>query len=154
MADGIAGLAFMDDIITLLNDNWLVGVNGKRPTFIKEWKTKQFGLGGNVDGKVIISLDGENPEIFSLKYNNISGNPIYDWLHTVSISMNVWSGKSETRVLELVNGITRILKTNVVPLIGSNQYVQMLPVGINSANEEYKNIYRYVIDVEVMRLNP
>ena len=43
MADGIAGLAFMDDIIKLLQDNWAGKGGGIRPIFVKEWKEKQFG---------------------------------------------------------------------------------------------------------------
>lgn len=153
MTDGIAGIAFMDDIITLINNNWTSN-GGKRPVFTKKWETKEFGFGTNNIDKVVISLDGENPEIFSLKYHDGEGNPIYDWLHTVSVSADVWTGKSEMRVLELVNEILRILKNNVVVQIGNNQYVQMLPINVSSALEQYRNIYRYIIDIEVMRLNP
>jgi hypothetical protein len=153
MTDGIAGLVFMDDVINLIKDNWTSN-GGKLPNFTKLWETKEFGLGTNNDEKVIISLDGENPEIFSLKYHDGEGNPIYDWLHTVSVSADVWTGKSENRVLELVSEIVRILKNNVVVQIGNNQYIQMLPVNVSSALEQYRNIYRYVIDIEVMRLNP
>lgn len=152
--DGIAGLDFMDDIITLFKDKWAGSGGGKLPVFTKEWKTKTINFGTNREEKIIISLDGENPEIFSLKYDDGDGNPIYDWLHTVSISADVWTGQSETRALQMVNGLVHILKTNVVLKVGNNQYVQMLPGDFNSAFGEYKNIFRYVLDIEAMRLNP
>ena len=153
MTDGIAGLDFMDDIIDLFKDKWAGSGGGKLPIFTKEWKTKTVNFGGSED-KVIISLDGENPAIFSLKYADSDGNPIYDWLHTISISADVWTGRSETRALEMLNGIVHILKNNVTGTLGDNNYVQMLPVGMNPAFGEYKNIYRWVIDIEAMRLNP
>lgn len=145
---GSAGLVFMDDIIKSLKDNWK-STGGKRPEFTKKWETKVVNYGGKQD-KVIITLDGENPEIFSLRYEDST----YDWLHTVSVSIDVWSGFSEDRVLEMVNEIMRILKTNVLLNINNNQYVQLLPVGINPLLEDYRNIYRYMIDIEVIRLNP
>ena len=151
MTDGIAGLQFMDDIIYQLKLKWK-STGGRKPEFTKKWETKVVGLAKKED-KVIISLDGENPEIFSLKYTS-GGNPVYDWLHTVSISIDVWSGFSEDRVLQMVNEITRILKTNVVPSLNGTQYVQLLPVGVNPLLEDYRNIYRYMIDVEAIRFNP
>ena len=78
----------------------------------------------------------------------------YDWLHDVSISIDVRTSESELRVMQLVNEIMRILKTNVVPTINNRTYIQMLPEGITSLNEEYRNLYRYLISVSAIKLNP
>jgi len=148
---GSAGLSFMDDIITLFKDKWTSN-GGKLPIFTKKWETKVVNF-ATKERKIVISLDGENPEIFSLKYM-VNSIPTYDWLHTVSISIDIWSGFSEDSVLQMVDEVIRILKTNVVPLIGNTQYIQLLPVGVNPMLEEYRNIWRYTIDAEVMRFNP
>ena len=78
----------------------------------------------------------------------------YDWLHDVSISIDIRTSESELRVLQLVNEIMRILKTNVVPTINNRTYIQMLPEGVTSLNEEYRNLYRYLISVSAIKLNP
>lgn len=151
--DGMAGLPFANDIITLLNSKWN-STGGKRPKFDTKWKIKAVGVGQKNYDQVIVELDIEDPKIFSLISGGTAGAYIYDWLHDISVTIDVYTSKSEERVLQMVNEIVRILKTNVVTTINNHSYIQILPGNITSLNEEFRNIFRYNIDVDAMRFNP
>jgi len=155
MTDGIAGLDFANDIKTLLNSKW-ISANSKKPIFSTQWNIKAMGVGARIYNEVIISIDSENPQIFSLQQGDATDNTkfTYDWLHDISITLDVRTSESEIKVLKLVNEVTRILKTNVVPTINNNVYIQILPEGMTSMNEEYRNIFRYLISVSALRINP
>lgn len=156
MTDGIAALPFVNDIITLMEDKWIPALGGKKPQFSKQWKIKAVGVGTNTYDEVIISIDSENPQIFSFIKGDATSNTTfdYDWLHDVSITIDIRTGQSEDRVLQLVNEVVRIIKNNVVPFINNRQYIQILPEGLTSMNEEYRNIFRYLISVSALRFNP
>jgi len=154
MTDGMAGLPFANDIIAHIRDNWQ-DTGGKVPVFSTKWKKKAVGVGERKYDEVIVELDTEDPRIFSLITNiGADGKYNYDWLHDISVTLDVYSSVSEDRVLELVDEIIRILKNNVVTSIGVNEYIQILPGNIVSLNEEFRNIFRYNIDVDAMRFNP
>ncbi len=155
MTDGFIGLNFANDIITLLNGKWNSS-GGAKPLFQTQWNMKNVGLGSRNYNQVIISIDAENPQIYSMMQGDATDATkfTYDWLHDVSISIDVRTSESELRVMQLVNEIMRILKTNVVPTINNRTYIQMLPEGITSLNEEYRNLYRYLISVSAIKLNP
>lgn len=156
MTDGIAALPFVDDIKKLIGDKWINSLGGKLPTITKQWKIKQVGTGTNIYDEIIISIDSENPQIFSLMKGDATSNTTfeYDWLHDISITLDVRTAESEIRVLQLVNMVMKIIKTNVVPVINDRQYIQILPEGLTSMNEEYRNIFRYLISVSALRFNP
>ena len=150
--DGIAGLPFIEDIITLLKDKWIPD-NCPLPEFVKYWEVKETGLGDSKYSKVIVSLDSENPQIFSLLQIN-EGVFSWDWLHEITVTIDVRSGESERRVLEMVSEVVRILKNNVVPVINGRDYVNLLPGPTTSMNEDYRNLYRYLVDCTALRYNP
>ena len=50
--------------------------------------------------------------------------------------------------------VLRILKNNVVSTINNREYIQIVPTNIVSLNEEFRNIFRYSIDVDAKRINP
>jgi len=153
--DGMAGLPFANDIIKLLKSEWLPGTGGKKPVFTAKWKKKVVGHGTSRYDEVIVELDTEDPRIFSLiSAIGSDGKFDYDWLHDLSVTVDVYTNTSEDRVLQLVDEILRILKNNVVTTINLRDYVQILPGTITSLNEEFRNIYRYTIDVDAMRFNP
>ncbi len=155
MTDGFIGLNFANDIITLLNGKWKASA-GAKPLFQTQWNMKNVGLGSRNYNQVIISIDAENPQIYSMMQGDATDATkfTYDWLHDVSISIDIRTSESELRVMQLVDEIMRILKTNVVPTINNRTYIQMLPEGITSLNEEYRNLYRYLISVSAIKLNP
>lgn len=151
--DGMASLPFANDMITLLKKKWKSS-GGKVPVFSVRWKKKAVGIGQKSYEEVIIELDSEDPKIFSLISGGTVGAFTYDWLHDISITIDVYTSISENRVLVMVNEIIRILKTNVVTTINNRVYLQILPGTITPLNEEFRNIFRYNIDVDAMRFNP
>jgi len=153
MVDGIAGLSFVRDMIKQL-DKWQPKNGGKKPTITAQWEKKVVGFANSNYDEIIISLDSENPRIFSLISEIKFGEFKYDWLHDISITLDIRTGQSEKRVLQLVNEVMRILKNNVVSTINNNEYVQILPGNVVSLNDEYLNLYRYTIDVDAIRFNP
>jgi len=154
---GIAGLNFVNDLIKILNDKWKTGTGGKKPKITAQWGVKTTGHATNMYREIIISLDSENPQIFSLLQGNLNTDA-YDWLHDVSISLDIRSGSSEADILQMVNETVRILKTNTVPTVvtksGTRTYLQVLPEGITSLNEEYRNMFRYMVSVSCLIFNP
>jgi len=152
---GMAGLPFANDILKLLEDEWTTNSGGNLPVFTTKWKKKVVGLGQKNYDEVIVQLDTEDPKIFSLIASiGTDGKFDYDWLHDISVTIDVYTSKSEDRVLQLVNEIVRIIKNNVVTIINGHSYIQILPGNITSLNEEFRNIFRYNIDVDAMRFNP
>lgn len=153
-SDGMAGLPFANDIVTLLSSNWK-STGGKKPIFTTKWKKKVVGLGQRSYDEVIIELDTEDPKIFSL-ISGVGGDSKfdYDWLHDISVTVDIYTSISETRCLQLVNEIVRIIKNNVVTIINGHDYIQILPGNITSLNEEFRNIFRYNVDIDALRFNP
>lgn len=151
----MAGLPFANDIVSHLKAEWVSGTGGKLPTFSTKWKKKVVGHGSKNYDEIIVELDTEDPKIFSLISGvGADGKFDYDWLHDISITIDVYTSISEDRVLQLVDEIIRILKNNVVTTINNRDYIQILPGNITSLNEEFRNIFRYNIDVDALRFNP
>ena len=153
--DGSAGLRFMNDFIFLLNKKWKSG-NTRKPTISKIWTRKVTGLISNNARDVLITLDDESPQIFSLQQRDGDDQPFWDWLHDVGLTIEVRTGTSVDDALSIVSEITRIIKKNVTLVTGvdNNEYVQMLPGTIVSRNEEFRNLFRYVMEVSVLKYNP
>lgn len=152
--DGSAGLQFMEDILFLLDDQW-IPANVSKPNFRKKWETKVTGM---VQGKardVLISLDTESVNIFSIQQRDGNDKPFWDWLHDVSLTIEVRTATTKEDALKIVSEITRIFKENVGSvLINGNEYVQMLPGTVVSQSEEFRNLFRYIMDVSAMKYNP
>ena len=145
------------DVASLIREstNCWYEANGKAPIFTTKWKEKAVGVGSRVYDEVIVELDTEDPKIFSMITNTGSdGKFNYDWLHDISITLDIYSSVSEARVLQLVDEILKILKNNVVTTINNREYIQILPGNVVSLNEEFRNIFKYNIDIDAMRFNP
>lgn len=153
MANGTAGDQFLNDIIHLLNDQWITG-NVKIPIFKKIWEEKALGVSDSKFREVLITLDTETIQIFSLQQTDDDGVPFWDWLHDISVTIDIRTGTSEDDCKNILNEITRILKKNVVPTINNTEYIQMLPNTAISMNEQYRNVYRWTLDCSVLRFNP
>lgn len=153
-SNGSAGLRFMNDFILLLNTQWRSGVT-RKPTISKIWTRKVTGLISNNARDVLITLDDETPQIFSLQTRD-DNVPSWDWLHDVGLTIEVRTGTSVDDALSIVSEITRIIKKNVTLVVGAdnNEYVQMLPGTIVSKNEEFRNLFRYIMEVSVLKYNP
>ena len=150
--DGSAGLRFLEDFVKLLNSKWKSG-NSKKPRISIIWERKVTGFVTKGARDVLITLDDESIQIFSLQ-NRVGGDPSWDWLHDVGLSCEVRTGTNIKDALSIVSEITRIIKTNVTLVIGGNEYVQMLPGTVTSRNEEFRNLFRYIMDLSVLKYNP
>lgn len=151
---GTGGLNFVEDLIKKLKDDWRSGNGGKLPQIEKQWEIKQVGTGTNNYDVIIINIDTENIEAFSLQYIDEDDDPAWDWLHDMSLTLDVRSSISELRVLQIINEITRILKKNVMFNVNNRIYIQLLINGATSMNEEYKNMYKYLVSCDAKILNP
>ena len=156
MAEGIASIAFVDDLITILNNNWKSDNGGTKPQIKRKWEIKETGFATGDYAIILISIDSENPQIYSMLQGNSTDHTKfrYDWLHDVSVTLDVRTGISLNRVLQLTNETMRILKDNVVPVVKTNDYIRVLPENVTSANEEYRNLFRMLIDCSALRFNP
>ena len=152
---GSAALKFVDDIIEILDDGWIPRIGGTKPEFVKAWEFKESGLTGKY-AICIVHLDDEAIRIFSM----MQGNPLdhtqfaYDWLHEVSVTLELRTGDSQRRILQMTDMVTYILKNNVVPVVNNRQYVQILPDGYVPMNEEYRNLYKTMVSCTAQRFNP
>lgn len=156
MADGIAGLQFVKDIIAYFKSEkgWSEDTGGKQPVMTAQWKIKETGFANGDYSEIIISLDSENPNIYSLLQTDEADGNFWDWLHDISITMDIRTGASEERVGKMVDETVRILKRSVITPINGTNYVQILPGPVVSLNEEYRNLFRYTVDVDALRFNP
>lgn len=153
MTNGTAGDQFLDDIITILNEQWIQG-NTKKPIFKKVWEEKALGLGNSNFREILITLDTESMQIFSLQQTDTNGVPFWDWLHDISVTIDIRTGTSESDCLSILNEVTRIIKKNVLLTVGNTEYVQLLPNTAISMNEQYRNLYRWTMDCSAIRFNP
>lgn len=152
---GSAGLKFVEDITSILDTNWIPAIGGKKPEIVPIWKFKESGLSGDYQ-IIIIHLDDETVRIFSMMQGATNENATfsYDWLHNISVTLEIRTGTSERRVLQLTDMCTYILKNNVLPIVNNRQYVQLLPEGYVPMSEEYRNLYKTMLSATAMRFNP
>lgn len=150
---GDPGLELANDLITLFKDKWIPKTGGVQPVFTTQWNIKEVGRGQKKYTNVIIDADVNNPRIFSLQYtvNNI---PTWDFYHDISANIDMITSESENRINQISFEIQRILTTNVVPVINTHQYTQLLPGPVIDLNEQYRNIFRKTMIVEAERYNP
>lgn len=150
---GIAGLDFVNDMVSLLGTKWKSS-GGKKPKITKQWETKAVGVGQRSYDQIIIGIDSESANIFSLQYTGNDNNSQWDWLHDISITIDIRSSLTEARVLQLVDETMRIIKENVLLNINNREYVRIVPNGITSVNEEYRNLFRYILSCDAIYFNP
>ena len=153
---GLAGEKFLDDIIFLFRDQWVPALGGKFPITRRESQVKAVGVGSNKYNEIIVSLDSENIQEFGMLKGDATDWRKFkrDWIHEISITIDVRGGESLARTEQIVRQCIRILKSRTVPRIDNTQYVHLRVSGATSLNEEYRNIFRYLIDVSVTIENP
>lgn len=151
--NGSAGLPFVDDILKLLNDQWIPG-NSNKPEMSKIWEEKVAGLGARSYRKLYVTLDAESANIFSLMQTDVDNTPFWDWMHDVSVTIEVRTSTTDEDALKIINEATRIIKKNVLLNINNREYVQILPGTITSNHEQFRGLFRYTMDISALRYNP
>ena len=148
MAGGIAGLDVLNMIKDHLNDNLTTGAQVETI-----WKEKSVGFGDSSYDQIFIGLDAENVNIYSLQHSQ-DGMPRYDWLHNVHFFVTIHTAQSEERVLELANDVMRVAKESVIVPFDRLKYIQLIPTGATSLNDEFRNLFRYELTFKMMVFNP
>ncbi len=150
---GDPGLELSNDLVTLFKDRWVQKTGGKLPDFSTKWNIKEVGRGKKKYTNIIIDTDVDNPEIFSLQIRN-QGIPSWDFYHYISANIDMITSENENRINMVAFEIVRILKENVVVVINTHQYTQLLPNPLIDLNEDFRNIFRKTMSVEAERYNP
>ncbi len=150
---GDPGLELTNDLITLFKDNWIPKSGGILPTFDTQWNIKEVGRGKTKYTNIIVDADTDNPNIFSLQYKN-NNVPFWDFYHDISANIDMITSESEVRINQISFEIVRILKTNVVPVINTHIYTQMLPGPLTDLNDRFRGIFRKIMTVNAERYNP
>ena len=151
--DSMGGYQFVDDIIQFFKDNWLKGNGGKVPNITVQWEIKTTGFANSNYEEIIVSFDSENKNIYSLLQSD-NGRFFWDWLNEISITIDMRTGKSLSRLRQITNEVTRILANNVITPYNGTVYVQTLPSNLTPLNEDYRNLFRNTLDLDTMVFNP
>lgn len=77
-----------------------------------------------------------------------------DTFHWAYITIDVWTYNSLARLKDLISGIFNTLKTNARFSINSHNYSDLLVIGNHPLSDQYRNIWRHSIDVQLRLLNP
>lgn len=149
MSGGTAGIELVDYMVSLLREN--LGGNIK---VSKIWEEKEVGHGDSDYEVVFVGHIREDPSIFSLQHEGDDGNAAWDWMHKVHLYLDVRTGTSERRAFELVNECMSILKRNVLAPGARLRVLQMIPGGTTNMNEDFRNMYRYQQNLEMLVFNP
>ena len=152
----MAGEKFLDDIIFLLKEQWIPATGGKVPIIRRESQVKAVGVGSSKYNEIIVSLDSENIKEFGMLKGDTTDWRKFerDWYHDISVTIDLRSGVSLVRMEQMVSECIAILKSRTVPIIDNTQYVHLRVTTATSKNEEYRNLFRYLIDVSVGIENP
>jgi len=129
----------VDTAKNLIIDNWSLS---SQPdiTFVCEEKTTGF-----MDDRrdfILLTPTNEDPQYFGL-YGS-------DFLHSISIKIDVHSFQNLQHHENLVNEVFRIVKANIR---GTN-YVDLLLTQSYHNNDLYRNIYRHTVIMKYRKLNP
>jgi len=151
---GTAGTDFLGDMVSLIKSKWRPSDAGPLPTFRLKWDIKEVGHGAGRYDMVIITFDSESADIFSMIAESDGTEFKYDWLHDMSLTIDIMTSHSARRGLQITNEIMRIIKSSVVSRIGGREYLRILPEGVTVLNDDKRNIYRTTIGVSAMRYNP
>lgn len=138
---GSAGYQAVEDLKTIIKQNWnKTAKAGEMPLLVSEWQEK--------------TLNYQNKDYILVKYDveiiNAFGLHADDWRHDVPITLDLRTAKSDKRLVVILNEVIRILKTNV----RTAGYMIMLPKSTKNMFEEYRNIWRNIVDLELTKINP
>jgi len=139
----MAGYQAVEDLKAMFKADWNKDVTkpaGAVPQFVSEYQEKNLNY-NNVE-YVLIKYDVEIVSAFGLHAD--------DWRHDIPITLDLRTGKSDIRLKQILNEVVRILKTNV----RKSGYMYMLPKSSKNMFEEYRQVWRNIVDIEMVKINP
>jgi len=123
----------------LIIDNWSLS---SQPDITFVWEEKTTGFMDDRRDFILLTPTNEDPQYFGL-YGS-------DFLHHISIKIEVHSFQNLQHHENIVNEVFRIVKAN----IRGTDYVDLLLTQSSHNNDLYRNIYRHTIVMKYRKLNP
>jgi hypothetical protein len=140
---GISVYNVIDDFINMINDEWgSAGDAGITPRLEKVWEEKKVGFVDDRRDIVVVEPVDED-----IKYFGLYGS---DFLHSPLIKVDIRSYQDSTRHNDIVNEISRIIKSQ----IRRTGYVDVRVMSSKSLNSLYRNLFRHVLEVRYREINP
>jgi|TARA_R110002124_G_scaffold87105_1_gene224560 hypothetical protein len=123
----------------LIIDNWSLS---SQPDITFVWEEKTTGFMDDRRDFILLTPTNEDPQYFGL-YGS-------DFLHHITIKIEVHSFQNLQHHENLVNEVFRIVKAN----IRGTDYVDLLLTQSSHNNDLYRNIYRHTVIMKYRKLNP
>jgi hypothetical protein len=120
-------------------DNWTLA---SQPDITFVWEERTTGFMDDRRDFILITPTNEDPQYFGL-YGS-------DFLHHISVKVEVHSFQNLQHHENIVNEVFRIVKAN----IRGTDYVDLLLTQSSHNNDLYRNIYRHTIIMKYRKLNP
>lgn len=131
--------ATVTDTKNLLLDNWSLSAT---PSVVFLWEERATGFMDDRKDFILLTPTNEEPQYFGL-YGQ-------DFLHHISVKIDIHSYQNLEHHENLVNEVFRIIKSN----IRRTNYVDLLATSSYHDNDMYRNIYRHTIIVKYRKFNP
>ncbi len=123
----------------LIIDNWTVAT---QPQVSFKWEERTTGFMDDKKDMILITPTNEDPQYFGL-YGS-------DFLHHISVKVEVHSFQNLQHHENIVNEVFRIVKAN----IRGTDYVDLLLTQSSHNNDLYRNIYNHSITLRFRKINP
>ena len=120
-------------------DNWTLA---SQPDITFVWEERTTGFMDDRRDFILITPTNEDPQYFGL-YGS-------DFLHHISVKVEVHSFQNLQHHENIVNEVFRIVKAN----IRGTDYVDLLLTQSSHNNDLYRNIYRHTVVMKYRKLNP
>ena len=120
-------------------DNWTLA---SQPDITFVWEERTTGFMDDRRDFILVTPTNEDPQYFGL-YGS-------DFLHHISVKVEVHSFQNLQHHENIVNEVFRIVKAN----IRGTDYVDLLLTQSSHNNDLYRNIYRHTIIMKYRKLNP
>tara|TARA_R110000824_G_scaffold244825_8_gene433824 strand:+ start:2007 stop:2423 length:417 start_codon:yes stop_codon:yes gene_type:complete len=131
--------ATVTDTKNLLLDNWSLSTT---PDITFMWEERSTGFMDDRRDFILLTPTNEDPQYFGL-YGQ-------DFLHYISVKIEVHSYQNLEHHEDLVNEIFRIIKAN----IRRTNYVDLMATSSYHDNDMFRNMYRHTIIIRYRKLNP
>jgi hypothetical protein len=131
--------ATVTDTKNLLLDNWSLSTT---PDITFMWEERSTGFMDDRRDFILLTPTNEDPQYFGL-YGQ-------DFLHYISVKIEVHSYQNLEHHENLVNEIFRIIKAN----IRRTDFVDLMATSSYHDNDMFRNMYRHTIIIRYRKLNP
>jgi len=131
--------ATVTDTKNLLLDNWSLSTT---PDITFMWEERSTGFMDDRRDFILLTPTNEDPQYFGL-YGQ-------DFLHYISVKIEVHSYQNLEHHENLVNEIFRIIKAN----IRRTNFVDLMATSSYHDNDMFRNMYRHTIIIRYRKLNP